>query len=180
MSTKIKTKFGNARIDSNGYYRLTIMPDGKSLLLHRRIWEDHYGKPIPKNCVIHHMNGDKLDNRIQNLQCCTRTNHLKFHSKQTTFKHTNEWKQKASKFRKGKNNPMYGRKRSRDEMKGLIWASIKSSKLSHYDNYCGLVYLMHRKHAGLTQMEIISEMGFSSCSYISQKLKRLNLSWSVL
>ena len=125
-------------------------------------------------------NNFKTDNRIQNLQCCTRSNHIKFHAKWKTFNHTEEFKKKRSERYSGKNNPMYGKKRSRDEMKGLISHMIKSSKLSYYDSYCGLVYLMHRKHAGLTQREIIAEMGMSSSSYVSQKLKRLNLSWSVL
>ncbi len=180
MSTKIQTKYGTATLNKKGYLYLTKKTPLKSRLVHVRVWEEHYNKPLPDKCVIHHMNGNKTDNRIQNLQCCTRSNHVKFHAKQTTFTHTEEWKEKASQYRKGKNNPMYGKKRSRDEMKGLISHMIKSSKLSYYDSYCGLVYLMHRKHAGLTQREIIAEMGMNSCSYVSQKLKRLNLSWSVL
>ena len=47
-------------------------------------------------------------------------------------------------------------------------------------NIGGVVYLMHRKHAGLTHREIISELGLHSSSYISQKLKRLNLNWGML
>ena len=180
MNTTIQTPYGTATLNTNGYLQLRKKEQDKSRLVHVRIWETHYNKPVPKNCVIHHMNGNKTDNRIQNLQCCTRSNHIKFHAKQTTFKHTEEWKKKASESRKGENNPMYGKKRSRDEMKGLISHMIKSSKLSYYDPYCGLVYLIHRKNAGLSQREIIKEMGMSSCSYISQKLKRLNLSWGGL
>ena len=180
MSTTIQTKYGPAKIDNTGYLHLTTNQGKYSRTLHRRIWEDFYGKPVPKDYVIHHINGDKLDNRIQNLQCCTKVNHSKFHSKQRSFKHTEEWKKRASKFRSGKNNPNYGKKRTREEMKGIISYKIKTSKLSQYDKYWGLVYLMHRKNAGLTQREIISEMGLSSCSYISAKLKRLGISWSDL
>ena len=177
LTTTIKTEYGNATINPYGYLQLTSSQKGESRLIHRRVWENFYKKKIPQNCVIHHLNGDKLDNRIQNLQCCTRTNHLKFHSKQLTFNHSDEFKRIRSKKYSGEGNPMFNRKRSRDEMKGLIWASIKSSKLSFYDDYCGLVYLMHRKHKGLTQMEIIEEIGYKSSSAISQKLKNLNLSW---
>ena len=47
--------------------------------MHRLVWEDWYGKPVPNGCEIHHLNGDKLDNRIQNLQCVTKKNHRKYH-----------------------------------------------------------------------------------------------------
>lgn len=177
MSTKIQTKYGTATLDKNGYLHLTKKTPFKSRLVHVRVWEEHYNKPVPDKCVIHHMNGNKTDNRIQNLQCCTRSNHIKFHAKGKTFNHTEEFKKKRSERYSGKNNPMYGKKRSREEMSGLIMSNIKSSKLSFFDNYCGIVYLMHRKNAGLTQREIIDEIGASSCGYISQKLKRLNLTW---
>ena len=177
MTTAIKTKYGTATLDKQGYYQLTTNQGKHSRRLHRRIWEDHYNKPIPNGYVIHHMNGDRLDNRIQNLQCCKREDHIKFHSKGRTFQHTEEFKKIRSEKYSGKGNPMYGKKRSREEMKGLISHMLKSSKLSFYDNFYGLVYLMHRKNAGLTQREIINEMGCSSSSYIAQKLKRVNMSW---
>ena len=44
--------------------------DSKTTYLHRKIWEDHYGE-IPKGKVIDHINGNTLDNRIENLQCIT-------------------------------------------------------------------------------------------------------------
>ncbi len=111
MSTKIQTKYGTATLNKKGYLYLTKKTPLKSRLVHVRVWEEHYNKPLPDKCVIHHMNGNKTDNRIQNLQCCTRSNHVKFHAKQTTFTHTEEWKEKASQYRKGKNNPMYGKKK---------------------------------------------------------------------
>jgi len=46
---------------------------------HRLVWEKHNG-PIPKNHIIHHKNGVKNDNRIENLECITQAEHRKKHS----------------------------------------------------------------------------------------------------
>jgi len=47
-------------------------------LEHRKIWEACYGK-IPEGNFIHHINGNKNDNRIENLQCVTRKEHGLLH-----------------------------------------------------------------------------------------------------
>ena len=44
------------------YYRNTKNNE----LLHRKIWEHHNGL-LPVNIDVHHINGDKTDNRIENL-----------------------------------------------------------------------------------------------------------------
>lgn len=59
---------------SKGYYQSTST--GKCL--HQYIWEKHYGA-IPKDYHIHHVNENTLDNRIENLQCLSRREHLKIH-----------------------------------------------------------------------------------------------------
>ena len=46
---------------------------------HRRVWEDEHG-PIPRGYVIHHVNGDKLDNRLANLSCMHRADHARHHA----------------------------------------------------------------------------------------------------
>lgn len=39
--------------------------------IHRQIWEQHRG-PIPKGWLIYHLNGDKMDNRLENLAALPR------------------------------------------------------------------------------------------------------------
>lgn len=48
------------------------------VLQHRRIWYEHYGE-IPANHVIHHKNEDKKDNRIENLECLSKSDHSRVH-----------------------------------------------------------------------------------------------------
>ena len=45
---------------------------------HRRVWEDANG-PIPDGHVIHHVNEDGADNRIENLQLMRAGDHVSHH-----------------------------------------------------------------------------------------------------
>ncbi len=49
---------------------------GIYIVEHRAIVQDVLGKKLPKNCVIHHLNGIKSDNRKKNLLVC---NNLVYH-----------------------------------------------------------------------------------------------------
>ena len=42
---------------------------------HRKVWKSVYGE-IPKGMVIDHINGNTLDNRIENLQCITQKQNI--------------------------------------------------------------------------------------------------------
>jgi hypothetical protein len=47
-------------------------------LAHRFIWKHHHG-PIPENMDIHHIDGNKDNNEIENLRMLSRSEHRKEH-----------------------------------------------------------------------------------------------------
>ena len=69
-------------ISKNGYKIITI--NNRRIYEHRLVWEQHYGI-IPKGYQIHHINGNKLDNKIENLELISQKEHLKKHSKENHF-----------------------------------------------------------------------------------------------
>ncbi len=48
-------------------------------LEHRMVWEEAHG-PLPKGHIIHHLNGIKSDNRLENLAAMSRADHHIKHS----------------------------------------------------------------------------------------------------
>jgi len=50
--------------------------DGEKVFEHRYVWEKVNGK-IPEEKEIHHINGNKKDNRIENLMCLSKSKHMK-------------------------------------------------------------------------------------------------------
>lgn len=69
-------------LDADGYYRLTTHRVGIENYLHRLVWAENNGA-IPNDCEIHHKNGNKTDNRIDNLECLTASAHAQIHHSPT-------------------------------------------------------------------------------------------------
>lgn len=70
-----KSKGGG--ITTKGYRCIRI--NGKQILEHRYVVTQALGRKLLPYEVVHHINGEKLDNRIENLQLMTVEEHNNLH-----------------------------------------------------------------------------------------------------
>lgn len=75
-----------------------IKVNGVKRDLHRHIVETYLGKKLPYNKVVHHIDGDKLNNDPDNLEIMTRAKHARLH--QTGKKLSTETKRKIRKAKR--------------------------------------------------------------------------------
>lgn len=110
----IKTEFGNASINNSGYFRITSRKEkNHGKLLHVCIWEHHYKKSVPNGYEIHHIDKNKTNNKVSNLQCVESESHKKKHMS-------------------GKNHPLYGIRGKEHHFYGKKHSNQTKRKLSKY------------------------------------------------
>ncbi len=63
-------RWKGGRTESNGYVRIIRNVDGlqRYQLEHRKVMEDHLGRELSESEEVHHINGIRSDNRIENLE----------------------------------------------------------------------------------------------------------------
>jgi hypothetical protein len=73
-----RRKPGESRQKNSGGYIEVFQPDHPNawatgfLLEHRLVMSQHLGRPLADDEIVHHKNGVKTDNRIENLELCLR------------------------------------------------------------------------------------------------------------
>lgn len=75
---------GGYTINKDGYKIIENQKEtnGFKITAQKKIVEEFIGRKLNKNEVVHHINGNKLDNRIENLQIMTRAEHMNIHRKE--------------------------------------------------------------------------------------------------
>ena len=69
-------------VESNGYRYVRMQRHRVSPYYaeHKLVAEQMIGRPLRDDEVVHHINGDKTDNRPENLMVMTRSEHMKLHA----------------------------------------------------------------------------------------------------
>lgn len=87
--------YGHTKLNKNGYI-IVYAPkhpnahkDGY-VLLHRVLMEQHIGRYLASDEVVHHINHVRNDNRIENLLLMTNHDHMSMHMKERYAKRRND------------------------------------------------------------------------------------------
>lgn len=88
---KLRQSYKEGRIGDGRYIRIKLQPDDFFYSMadkifhyvreHRLVMAKHLGRCLQSWELVHHKNGDKTDNRIQNLELTTVGSHIRNHSK---------------------------------------------------------------------------------------------------
>lgn len=79
-------------ITINGYKRITLYKDGKpkTKLVHRIVAESFLNNPFDYN-IVNHIDGNKLNNIVTNLEWCTQSQNILHHYKGNIAKSTTKY-----------------------------------------------------------------------------------------
>ncbi len=79
-STRLrKPRRSDFHLHNQGYHKVYDENRGKWVFEHRKIMEDHLGRRLGADEIVHHVNEDRADNRLENLRIVDRAWHQRHH-----------------------------------------------------------------------------------------------------
>lgn len=163
------------RDEKTGYY----LNSTTRKRLHRYVWEKEVGA-IPKGCQIHHINGNKADNRIDNLAIMTASGHQRLHGAEAERKERSRrnvaekarpaaiaW-HKSKAGREWHSKQATGRRPPRHEKKCDVCGKLfKATKLQRFCS--GACKSKYRRDTGVDDIERVC--GICGKKFMSTKFK---------
>ena len=78
---------GHEKLRDDGYIKVYVPEHPKAasdgyIMKHHLVMEQHLGQFIPDDYVVHHINHNRADNRIENLELMTFKEHSRLHMKE--------------------------------------------------------------------------------------------------
>lgn len=142
----LKNKRYIGYIDNNGYVKVCPPKGYKPCRLHQYIWMAANGCDIPNDYDVHHIDGNKLNNSIYNLELVEHKIHISEHKKGIVLSEETKKKMSESQI----NDPSKSKQVMQYTLNGelvKIWDSIKDTERSGFSQVgkcCKGIYKQHK------------------------------------